>query len=396
MTTNKLTPRTVASLKEPGRYSDGDRLYLAISKTAAGTISKRWSFMFKFGGKQREAGFGSANQVSLAEARKEAAKARDLLAKRIDPLAAKWAAIEADKAAAAAKEARRTFGEVALDLIKSKHKSWRPNDFERHAALIWQKPVDSIDVADVLAVLKSLSATPDTASRVRGRIENVLDAAKVRGLRQGENPAAWRGNLAHLLPKRPKANNHHAAMPYEAIPAFVAGLRKIESVAAMALEFTILTAVRTGEARFARWSEIDMEAHIWVIPASRMKAGQEHRVPLARRAIELLEELAENRHNDWIFPGRLRNAPIGENAMFHLMPHGMTVHGFRSSFRDFAGNETNAAHEVCEQALAHTIGGVEAAYRRGDALAKRAALMEAWARHCVPTGADANVVPLRA
>lgn len=412
---SKLSARKVSALMtKPGRHSDGDRLYLEVPKNPA--HSRYWVFMYTSPAdhKQREMSLGRADLVTLAEARDAAMDARRLIAKGRDPRAARDAA----RAAKAAEQARKTFGEVALELIASKRKGWKPShqadqaeqwerlgplkatpkrkEWKGHAAAIWNRDVDSIVIADVLAVLKTLSAWPDTAVRVRLRIEAVLDAAKARGLRSGDNPAAWKGNLAHLLPQRPKIFPHHAALPYQDVSAFVAELRhNTQTAGPLALEFCILTAARTSEVRFARWSEFDLDAKVWTVPPSRMKAGQEHRVPLSQRACEIIEECTAHRINDWVFPGRVRKQPMGENAMHALAAeYGVTVHGFRSSFRDWSGDETSFPREVCEQALAHTIGGVEGAYRRGDALEKRRVLMDAWANYIEPR--HGNVVNLRA
>jgi integrase len=237
---------------------------------------------------------------------------------------------------------------------------------------------------------------PETASRVRGRIEAVLDYAKAHGLRAGENPAAWRGHLALILPKRQKlSRGHHAAMPYGDVPEFIAKLRATESIHALALEFLILTAGRAGEVLGATWDEIDIDAKVWVIPAARMKAGREHRVPLSGRAIEIVERMAEIRTGDLVFPGRRRRRPLSNTSLARLCPALATAHGFRSAFRDWAGEETSFPREIAEQALAHATGGaVEQAYRRGDALEKRRALMQAWAQFCEP-GASGSVVIMR-
>ena len=224
----------------------------------------------------------------------------------------------------------------------------------------------------------------------------MLDYGKANGLRSGENPAAWRGHLALILPKRQKlSRGHHAAMPYPDIPGFLGKLREVESIHALALEFLILTAARSGEVLGATWDEIDIDAKVWIIPASRMKAGREHRVPLSARAMEIVERMAEIRTGDLVFPGQRRRRPLSGAAMGALVT-GATVHGFRSSFRDWAGEETSFPREIAEQALAHATGdATERAYRRGDALEKRRGLMEAWANYCEPAGAG-NVVPLRA
>jgi integrase len=393
----RLTARTVAAMKKLGRHADGGNLYLTISRTGAG-VSKRWTFMFSFAGKQREAGFGPAAVVTLAEAREKAAGYRSMLAKGIDPLAAK-------KAASEAAAARKTFGECADALIKSKSSEWRS---EVHAAQwrttiddycgpILDKPVDAIDTQAVLGVLQPVwGRIPETASRLRGRIEAVLDFAKAHKLRSGENPAAWRGNLALILPKRQKlSRGHHKAMPYAEVPAFIGKLREVESIHALALEFLILTAGRAGEVLGATWNEIDFGAQVWTIPASRMKAGLLHRAPLSARAMEIVERMAEIRTGDLVFAGQRRRRPLSGTTLAALVP-GATVHGFRSAFRDWAGEETSFPREIAEQALAHATGdAVEQAYRRGDALEKRRALMQAWSAFCEP-GATGKVVPFRA
>jgi integrase len=393
----RLTARTVATMTKPGRHADGGNLYLTISKTGAG-VSRRWTFLYSLAGKQREAGFGPASAVTLAEAREKAAGYRSMLAKGIDPLDAK----KADQEAAAA---RKTFGQCADELIKSKRREWRS---EVHAAQwhttidyycgpILDLPVDAIDTRAVLGVLQPVwGRIPETASRLRGRIEAVLDYAKANGLRSGENPAAWRGHLALILPKRQKlSRSHHAAMPYPDIPTFIAKLREVESIPSLALEFLILTAARSGEVLGAAWEEIDIDAKVWVIPASRMKAGREHRVPLSSRTVEIVERMAEVRTGDLVFAGQRRRRPLSGAAMGALVT-GATVHGFRSSFRDWAGEETSFPRDVAEQALAHAAGdATERAYRRGDALEKRRGLMQAWTQFCEPD-AGGNVVPWRA
>lgn len=246
--------------------------------------------------------------------------------------------------------------------------------------------VDAIETDDVLKALRPIwSVKSETASRVRGRIEKILDAAKARGYRRTDNPARWRGHLDHLLPKQAKlSRGHHAAMPYADVPAFVETLRQRNAIAGRALEFCILTAARTGEVLGARWAEIGMDGQIWTIPADRMKAGRQHRVPLTGRAIEILEVMGAARIGDFVFPGQKAGKPLSSMAMEMMLRRmkieNATVHGFRSSFRDWAGNETNFPRELAEQALAHVIGDkAEQAYRRGDALERRRTLMEAWA-----------------
>jgi integrase len=239
-----------------------------------------------------------------------------------------------------------------------------------------------------------LGRIPETASRLRGRIEAVLDFAKAHKLRSGENPASWRGNLALILPKRQKlSRGHHAAMPYGDVLEFIAKLRATESIHALALEFLILTAGRAGEVLGATWDELDIATRVWTIPAAPMKAGREHRVPLSDRALKIVERMAEIRTGDLVFAGQRQRRPLSGTTLAALVP-GATVHGFRSAFRDWCGEETSFPREVCEQALAHATGGaVEQAYRRGDALEKRRALMQAWARFCEP-GPESNVVAI--
>ena len=395
----KLSARAVATITEPGRHSDGEGLYLNVTPAGA----RSWLFMWKKAGKRREMGIGSAGSVSLARAREIAGECRAQVAAGIDP-------IEARDAAAEIKPRKPTFGEIADKFLAAKESEWRnPKHraqwrmtLETYAASLWPKPVDEIDTEAVVAVLTPLWQTKaETASRLRGRIENVLDAARAKGhIPSNEaNPARLRGHLAHLLPKRNKlTRGHHAAMAYDDVPAFVARLRKREALAALALEFCILTAARSGEALGARWSEIDLAAKVWTVPADRMKAAREHRIPLSDRALAILQKLYETRIGDLVFPGLRDGKPLSNTAMEMLLRRmdqdEATVHGFRSAFRDWAGNETHFPREVAEAALAHVVGDkAEQAYRRSDALEKRRDLMQAWANHCAP--ASGNVVNLR-
>ncbi len=393
---HKLTARAAAT-REAGRYGDGGGLYLVVSLSGA----RKWVYRFTWQGKVTEAGLGSADLVSLAEARGKAHEARKLLEAGRNPIEAKRQAVIID--------ARKpTFGQVADALMASKEAEWRnPKHraqwrmtLETYAARLWSRLVDEIDTPAVLAVLTPLwQAKPETASRLRGRIEAVLDAAKAQGHRAGENPAAWRGHLAHLLPKRGKlTRGHHAAMAYADVPAFVTRLREREALAALALEFTILTAARSGEVYGARWSEVDMAAKVWTIPAERMKAAREHRIPLSAPALTILEKLSDARTGDFVFPGQRPGKPLSGWAMEMLLRRmgieGATVHGFRSAFRDWAGNETHYPRELAEAALAHVVGDkAEQAYRRSDALERRRELMAAWASCCEPR-AGSNVVPM--
>jgi integrase len=415
-----LTARGVAALSKPGRHSDGNRLYLAISKTGR----KTWSFFYKRNGVQREMGLGSLDEVTLAEAREKAADARKLLSRGQDPLDAKRAA----------KPSAPTFGKAAADLVASLEPSfksavhraqWRTTlgidpyvtdrvriDRQLHEAHVTaltalrEKRVDEVATTDVLAVLSPLwQVAPETASRLRGRIERVLDAAKAKGAIPSpwENPARWRGHLDHLLSKPSKRDRgHHAALPYDEVAAFVARLRKVEGVSARALEFAILTAARSGEVLGATWGEIDLDAKLWTVPGSRMKSGKTHRVPLSAAAIAILTEIAFLRRDpsnpaEPVFPGRVRGkglSPMALEMIVRRLGVEATPHGFRSAFRDWCGDETSFPREVAEAALAHAIGDkTELAYRRSDALAKRRDLMEAWARYVEPQAAG-NVVSL--
>jgi integrase len=391
-TINRLSARQAETLKKPGRHADGGNLYLKITPDG----SRRWVFMYLRNGKQREMGLGSASKrgVSLGAARTRAAEARTTLAAGRDPMTAKK---EAEQRAAIANAP--TFGKMADDYVTAMKSSWRSAKHAAQwiytlktlAASLRPKRVDQVQTQDILEVLQPLwQSHPETASRLRGRIENVLDAAKAKGLRQGENPARWRGHLALLLPKRQKlARKHHAALPYEQLPGFMVRVRESQSIAAKALELTVLTACRTGEVVGARWSEIDLDKRLWVIPPERMKAGREHRVPLCDRALVILKEMATVQRGQFVFPGINAKRHLSSMAMLNLMGRlkadGITVHGFRSSFRDWASETTAFPHEVCEATLAHVIPNkAESAYRRGDMLAKRAKLMTAWAEYCEP------------
>lgn len=377
-TVSRLNARSVTTAREPGLHADGNGLYLSVSPSGA----RSWRLIYQLRGKRRELGLGSANTVSLAKARATALEARKLLEEGQDPKTA-WRAAQAEA---------KTFGTIASDYIDAHETGWRNakhrqqwrNTLTSYAKPIWDKPVADVGIEDVLHILRPIwTAKPETANRVRGRIERVLDAAKVRGLRSGENPAVWRGNLALLLAKRKKGpKRHHPAMPFVEVPSFMQELSKRAGLAARALEFTILTAARTSEALQARWTEIDLELQLWVIPPDRMKTGKEHRVPLSGAALGILQSLEHD--GDFVFPGLKRGKPLSNMAMEMVLRRmkidGCTVHGFRSSFRDWCGEMTEFPREVAEHALAHAVGNeVERAYRRGDALEKRRELMAAWA-----------------
>ena len=400
---NRLTARQVAALNRPGRHSDGGGLYLAISQNIS-VARRRWVLLFRWQGKLREMGLGSAATVPLAQARELAGKWRAELVAGRNPL-------DVREAERRAMQKGRTFGEIAAELYAAKSPGWRNpkvrkqwmTPLERYADRLMSMPVDQIRTEDVLACLQPIWTTKsETASRVRGRIEAVIDAARARGLISPNeaNPARWRGHLSHLLPKRQKLlRGHLAAMPYSDVPEFVTALRSRSGVAALALEFTILTAARTSEVLAARWDEIDTNSRVWTVPAKRMKAGKEHRVPLSERSLEILETVRATRVGDYVFPCARGDQPMSTMAMEMVLRRmkiqGATVHGFRSSFRDWAGECTEFPRELAEAALAHTVGdAVERAYRRGDALERRRELMEAWARFCESKDVD-NVIRVK-
>ena len=380
---NRLSALEVKRLAKPGLHPDGGNLYLCVSPKGA----KSWRIIYSKNGKRVELGIGALDTVPLADARIMATEARKLLHDGID-LKHHWS-----KQRGAGPD--RSFGAVAIEHIEAHEPAWKNakhrqqwrNTLTTYASTIWNAPVDQVSVDDVMAILQPIWFTkPETAGRVRGRIECVLDAAKVRGLRSGENPAAWRGNLALLLPNNKKGpKRHHAAMPFTEVAAFLVRLRALPGLSARALELTILTAARTSEVLQATWLEFDIEAKTWTIPAERMKAGREHRVPLSGAALALLEGL--DRSNDFLFPGQVVGKALSNMAMEMCLRRmsivQYTVHGFRSSFRDWVGEKTEFPREVAEMALAHVVGSAtERAYRHETAFDKRRKLMTDWAIYC--------------
>jgi integrase len=390
-----------------GLHPDGDGLYLDADGAGGGS----WIFRFKMAGRERWMGLGTVRHVPLAEAREKALAARKLQREGVDPLERRNAARTAARIAATANV---TF-DIAADRCIAAHRvgwrnarqepQWRASLRDYVLPTFGALPVAAIDTALVTKVLEPIWVTKlQTAKRVRARIERILDWAKARGLRTGENPARWRGHLETLLADPEKAHQvrHHAALPYDRVGAFVAKLRQRDELAARALEFTILTAVRSGETLGARWSEIDLDAAVWEIPAERMKQKKPHRVPLAPRAVELLETLHsdDTSPNDFVFPGRRAGARLAPTIMQNLvvrLGHNFVVHGFRSSFRDWASDRTNFPHDVVETALAHTTDSkVAAAYKRTDHLERRRMLMRAWSEFIDAAPIEGAVVPLRA
>jgi integrase len=408
-TVGKLTALKVARKLPPGMYADGAGLYLQVT----GEGAKSWIFRFSLRGRSREMGLGSISAMSLSDARTKAAQCRRLRQDGIDPIEARKA-LRAQAALDAAQTL--TFKQAAGSYIAAHRAGWKN---AKHAAqwgstlanyaerVIGALSVQAIDTTLVLKVLEPIwKAKPETASRVRGRIEAILDWAKVRGLRQGENPARWRGHLDHILPAKTKVRRvkHHAALPYPDMPAFMAALRVQDSIAARALELTTLTAARTGDTIGAVWDEVSLSDKVWTVPAERMKAGKEHRVPLSGRALAILGEAQSARmpESRYVFPGGKAGKPLSNMAMTEVlrrMERGdITVHGFRSTFRDWAAERTNFPNEVVEMALAHAVGDkVEAAYRRGDLLEKRRRLMAEWATYCnaPPASTRDKIVTIR-
>jgi integrase len=389
---------------QPGLYADGGGLYLRVGRGGA----KSWCLRYMLEGKAREMGLGGLLKVSLADARRKAVAQRALLVDKIDPLERRQTAHAAKKI-----EAARTmrFDECASAYIKAHEVSWRNMKHRQQ----WQNtlaayaspkfgsvPVSEVDVGMVMNAIEPLWTTkPETAARVRGRIEAVLDWAKARGFRDGENPARWRGHLSNLLPAPAKvrAVRHHAALPYAELGAFMADLRTREGAAAAALEFLILTTARTSEVIGARRSEIDFRGRLWRVPAERMKGKREHRVPLSSAAIKVIER-ARVEGSEFLFPGTKGERGLSNMALLKVLERmnraDLTVHGFRATFKTWATECSNFPRELVEAALAHSLEDkTEAAYQRGDMLEKRRRLMAAWAEFCGKSRAAATVVKLR-
>jgi integrase len=387
-------------------YGDGGGLWLIVGKTGA----RSWVFKYMIAGRSREMGLGPCPAVSLAEAREAVLKCRRQIREGIDPIDARRAARVARQIECARQMSLR---DCALAYIAKQQDAWLNEKHQKQWAktfladnsyvppAIGRLPVAAIDDAIVTKILLPLwKATPVTAARVRGRIENVLDWATVSKFRSsGLNPARWAGHLEHVLPKKDRARlHHHAALPFAEIAAFMVELRQQEGIAARALEFTILTACRSGEVLGARWDEIDERQKLWTVPASRTKVKLEHQVPLSDAALAILSQMRRVRQSDFVFEGARAGRPLSPAAMLRVLAAlgrgGLTAHGFRSTFRDWCGDRTTFPREVAEAALGHTIGGVEGAYRRGRALDRRRQLMSAWARYCAEQAASgADIVP---
>jgi len=368
-------------MKAKGRFADGAGLWLNV--TQSGT--KSWVFRWTRKGKVREMGLGPFPAISLANARRKAFECREMVAIGLDPV------VERDR------QDGKTFGEVADTFLEDMKARWTTEKTRKlwkssltdYCLPMRNKQVSEIETSDVLKVLNPIwNVKAETASRIRMRIEAVLDYAKAKGLRQADNPARWRGHLSNILPARqPHLIKHHPAMEYADLPNFITRLRNAEALAARALDLLILTASRTSEILKAEWGEFDLDEALWVIPAERMKAKRDHRIPLTNDALQILRPLYENRISEYVFPGQRPGRPLSGMAMEMLLRRmkvtDATVHGFRSTFRDWCGDRTSFPREIAEAALAHSVGSaVELAYRRSDALEKRRQLMESWADYC--------------
>ena len=400
-----LTDAAIRRMVVPAYYRDGGGLHLQVSRSG----TRSWIFRFTLSGKVREMGLGPYPDVSLAEARQNASDRRRDLREGIDPIEARNSKRTAERREVAK---ALIFSDCAARYIEAKRPEWKnakhadqwENTLATYAYPVFGSlPVASVDTALVMLALEPIWTTKtETASRLRGRIESVLDWATVRGYRQGENPARWKGHLDTLLAKPSKVAKvaHHPALPYIETAEFVQALRKQEGTAARALEFLILTATRTNEVIGARWGEIDTQAGIWTIPAERMKMAKEHRAPLTARALEILKDMEAVKTSEWVFPGGRTGQPLSNMAMLALLKrmerHDLTAHGFRSTFRDWAAETTNYPREVAEMALAHAVENkVEGAYRRGDLCEKRRRMMEEWAKYCGAVMVPGEVVPIR-
>jgi integrase len=408
----RITALFARHVKQPGRYGDGRNLYLQVRTSARDTlgeaVTKSWVFRYGRFGKDIWMGLGPYPDVSLAEARELATRERKKLIQGIDPLTDKRAR---QRAARSAYDDMLSFAECADRYVDSQAAGWsNPKHIEQWrntlkklaGPIIGHLSVDEIDTALVMRCIEPLWTTrTETASRLRGRIEAVLDWAAVRGYRKGDNPARWRGHLDKLLPRPSQVVRvkHHPALPYTEAGAFMQELRTDTGVASRALEVTILTAARTNEIIGAKWSEFDLDLKTWVVPAERMKSKREHRVPLSDAAVAALKGV-KGRSKRYVFPGHKRGSHLSNTAMLQVLKRlgrtGITVHGFRSTFRDWCAESTNYPADVAEMALAHTLRDkTEAAYRRGDLFEKRARLMADWARYCSKPTESATVVAIR-
>jgi integrase len=384
---NRLSATRVAKTREPGLHADGGGLYLRV--TDSGT--KSWMFRFMLNGRARSMGLGPIHTISLAEAREAANGCRKLCLQGVDPIE--------HRDAERTNKSAPSFDECATAFIEAHQAGWSKiyqtewrRSLRMHASpVIGSISINVIDLKLVMKVLEPIWRSKSRmASNLRARIEAILDWATVQGYRQGDNPARWKGHISALLPTPTKIRpvEHRAALPYDSVSEFITTLHQLDGSAARALEFLILTAARISEATNARWDEIDTAAAVWTIPAKRMKAGKEHRVPLSAPALDILSQMRTVEGSEWVFPGQNHGRPVTTSALIKTVRQSMgrsdfTIHGFRSTFRDWTAEHTDFPREVAEMALAHKIpSAVEAAYRRGDLFQKRRELMKTWAEHC--------------
>lgn len=394
---NRLTAKKVKDAKGPALLNDGVGLYLQV--TPAG--SKSWLFRYRWQKKRPQLGLGSYPTVSLADARRKAEEARGYLNERPKRNPREVWSRQSQMGNA------QTFGEFTENFLarilesfrNEKHKYQWEQSLNSYAKPIWALPLEEIDTVAILECLQPIWIEKhETAKRLRGRLERILDAAKAEGLREGENPARWRGHLQAILPEPKRVVEHYAAIPYEKIPSFIEDLMDTSAISALALRFIVLTGARSSEGRGALWSEIDLEKQLWTLPPERMKGFRKHVVPLSGPALEVLSVAAAYRQSEFVFPGQLASKPISETSLRKLIrvryPQKLdgrwpTIHGLRSTFRDWAGDKTSFSREVAELSIAHVAGdALERAYRRGDALDKRRALMDAWGAYCTDAAAD--------
>jgi integrase len=394
-----LTARQVREETRP-LVGDGGGLYMQVKDG-----SRTWVFRFQIAGRRRTMGLGAITDMSIDQARRRARELRHLVREGVDP-------IDRRQAAGYAVVHAITFSQCAEAYIEAHRAGWRN---PKHAAqwantlsayaypAIGDLPVRAVDTALVMKCLTPIwTAKTETAARVRGRIETILDWAKASGHRQGENPARWKGHLENLLPKNShvRQTKHHAALPYTEINEFAADLRQYDGINARALEFAMLCGARTGEVIHMKWPEVDLAKRLWTVPAERMKMKKEHRVPLSDRAFAIIKEMAAIRTSDYVFPGKKPNRPLGDNALLQMIKRmgrkgAITTHGFRSTFSDWCAEQTHFPEEVRKMAIAHAVGDkVEAAYRRGDLFQKRRQLMDAWSNYIDRPAEDGTVVPL--
>jgi len=400
-TINKLSATKVRTLTKPGKYADGGNgLYLRVTPTAGGAVSKSWVFRYRFpprakgGGKQRDLGLGTPAKYNLETVRGIVAEYWRMIERGEDPMARR-------QAAATAHESKRTYKDAAEKFIEAKRAGWHPRhtkawerSLHKYCKPIAALPVDAVTADGIAKCLDGYWLTkPETADRVRQQIERVLDAATADGWRSGDNPARWRGSMEAKLPDRPRGAQKatpRASLPYAVLPAFLVELRKQSGFSPAALEFQILTAVRPGEAAGARRDEINLDAAAWVIPGERMKMGEAHTVPLSTQAVALLRRMPRIHGNlEHVFPGGKRGRPLTTAAAMKVlkgMRPGLSAHGFRSTFRTWCAEVARAPRDIAEAALAHTIPGVEGVYNRAEWLAQRAKLMQAWTDYCEGTG----------